>query len=62
MVYLSDSGWGQRDFEANSQTAAEVVQKMNYLLDLKQSAARKQRKQYLQNKEKKKERLRTITK
>jgi len=62
MVYLSDSGWGQRDFEANSQTAAEVVQKMNYLLDLKQSVARKQRKQYLQNKEKKKERLRTITK
>jgi len=62
MVYLSDNGWGQRDFEANSQTAAEVVQKMNYLLDLKQSTARKQRKEYLQNKEKKKERLRTLTK
>jgi len=62
MVYLSDSaGWGQRDFEADTQTAAEVVQKLNYLLDLKQSLARKQRKEYLLNKEKKKGRPRTIT-
>jgi len=62
MVYLSDSGWGQRDFEADSLTAAEVVQKLNYLLDLRQSTARKQRKEYLLNKEKKKERPRTVTK
>ena len=61
MVYLSDSGWGQRDFEADSLTAAEVVQKLNYLLDLRQSTARKQRKEYLLNKEKKKERPRTVT-
>ena len=40
MVYLSDSGWGQRDFEADSATAAAVVGKLNYLLDLKQSSAR----------------------
>ena len=59
---MSDSGWGQRDFEADAETAVEVVQKLNYLLDLGQSAARKQRKEYLLNKEKKKERLRTVTK
>ena len=62
MGYLSDNGWGQRDFEADSETAAEVVQKLNYLLDLKQSNARKQRKEYLINKEKKKGRQRTATK
>ena len=54
MVYLSESGWGQRDFEADSETAGAVVQKLNYLLDLRQSNARKQRKEYLVNKEKKK--------
>ena len=62
MVYLSDSGWGQRDFEADSETARAVVQKLNYLLDLRQSNARKQRKEYLINKEKKKLKPKSATK
>ena len=59
---MSDSGWGQRDFEADSETARAVVQKLNYLLDLRQSNARKQRKEYLINKEKKKLKPKSATK
>jgi len=61
MVYLSDSGWGHKDFESDREVAQEVVQKLNYLLDQKQSAAREQRREYLQNKQKKRERIRTLT-
>lgn len=61
MVYLSDSGWGHKDFESDREVAQEVVQKLNYLLDQKQSVARDQRREYLQNKQKKRERIRTLT-
>jgi len=61
MVYLSDSGWAHKDFEAEREVANEVVQKLGYLLDQKQSVAREQRREYMQNKLKKRERVRTIT-
>eukprot|EP00088_Acartia_fossae_P031774 TRINITY_DN3258_c0_g1_i2.p1 TRINITY_DN3258_c0_g1~~TRINITY_DN3258_c0_g1_i2.p1 ORF type:complete len:548 (+),score=138.78 TRINITY_DN3258_c0_g1_i2:651-2294(+) len=61
MVYLSDSGWGHKDFESDREVAEEVVQKLNYLLDQKQSTARDNRREYLQNKQKKRERIRTLT-
>lgn len=61
MVYLSDSGWAHKDFEAEREVANEVVQKLGYLLDQKQSVARQQRREYMQNKVKKRERVRTIT-
>ena len=62
LVWLAEGGWRQQDFEADAETVAAVVQKLNHLLDLRQSEARRMRREYLEQKEKKKARLRTITK
>lgn len=62
MVYLTEGGWRTHEFEGEGTTVAAVVEKVNHLLDMRQSEARKMRKEYLENKEKKKYRTRTITK
>jgi len=62
MVYLTEGGWRTHEFEGEGATVAAVVEKVNHLLDMRQSEARKMRKEYLENKEKKKYRTRTTTK
>jgi len=62
MVYLTEGGWRTHEFEGEGATVAAVVEKVNHLLDMRQSEARKMRKEYLENKEKKKYRTRTVTK
>ena len=54
MIYLTDSGWRWTEFEGERDTVQAVVDKVNHLLDMRQSEARKLRKEYLENKEKKK--------
>jgi len=54
MVYLTDSGWRWTEFEGEKDTVDAVVDKVNHLLEMRQSEARKLRKEYLENKEKKK--------
>jgi hypothetical protein len=62
LVWLAEGGWRQQDFEADVETVGAVVQKLNHLLDLRQSEARRLRREYLDQKEKKKARNRTVTK
>jgi hypothetical protein len=62
LVWLTEGGWRQQEFEADVETVAAVVQKLNHLLDLRQSEARRLRREYLEQKEKKKARNRTVTK
>jgi len=54
MVYLTESGWRWTEFEGEKDTVEAVVDKVNHLLEMRQSEARKLRKEYLENKEKKK--------
>jgi len=54
LVHLADSGWRWIEFEGVKETIEGVVEKVNHLLDMSQSEARKLRKEYLENKEKKK--------
>jgi len=54
LVHLADSGWRWIEFEGARETIEAVVEKVNHLLDSRQSEARKLRKEYLENKEKKK--------
>eukprot|EP00090_Calanus_glacialis_P016026 TRINITY_DN25140_c0_g1_i1.p1 TRINITY_DN25140_c0_g1~~TRINITY_DN25140_c0_g1_i1.p1 ORF type:complete len:510 (-),score=242.31 TRINITY_DN25140_c0_g1_i1:56-1585(-) len=54
MVYLTESGWRWTEFEGETDTVDAVVDKVNHLLEMRQSEARKLRKEYLENKEKKK--------
>ena len=60
MVYLTDSDGGQRwraeVFEGDREIVEAIIGKINYLIEMKQSQARKLRKEYLENKEKKKSR------
>ena len=56
MIYLTESGWRWTEFEGESDTVDAVIGKVNHLLDLRQTQARKLRKEYLENKEKKKSR------
>jgi len=62
MVYLTESGWRWTEFEGEKDTVGAVVDKVNHLLEMRQSEARKLRKEYLENKEKKKGRNRLSTK
>ena len=61
MVYLTEGGWRTHEFEGDRVTVDRIVEKVNHLMDMRQSEARKIRKEYLENKEKKK-RSRTLTK
>lgn len=54
MVYLTDSGWRWTEFEGEKDTVDAVIGKINHLIEMRQSQARKLRKEYLENKEKKK--------
>lgn len=54
LVHLAESGWRWIEFEGSRETIDAVVDKVNHLLDMRQSEARKLRKEYLDNKEKKK--------
>ena len=54
MIYLTDSGWRGQEFEGEAVTVDTVVKKVNHLIDMRQTEARKLRKEYLENKEKKK--------
>jgi len=61
MIYLTESGWRWTEFEGEKDTVETVVDKVNHLLDMRQSEARKLRKEYLENKEKKKGKHRLST-
>jgi hypothetical protein len=61
-VHLADSGWRWVEFEGSRSAVEAVVDKVNHLLEMRQTPARKQRKEYLENKEKKKGRSRLSSK
>ena len=50
------SGWRWTEFEGERETVGAVISKVNHLMDMRQSEARKLRREYLENKEKKKSR------
>ena len=54
MIYLTDSGWRWNEFEGDTDTVDAVIGKINHLIEMIQSEPRKLRKEYLENKEKKK--------
>lgn len=54
LIYLTDSGWRWTEFEGEKETVGAVIAKINHLIETRQSHARKLRKEYLENKEKKK--------
>jgi len=62
LVHLAESGWRWVEFEGCRNTVEAVVDKVNHLLEMRQTPARKQRKDYLENKEKKKGRNRLSSK
>lgn len=62
LVHLADSGWRWVEFEGSRSAVEAVVDKVNHLLEMRQTPARKQRKEYLENKEKKKGRSRLSSK
>jgi len=62
LVHLAESGWRWVEFEGCRNTVEAVVDKVNHLLEMRQTPARKQRKDYLENKEKKKGRSRLSSK
>ena len=62
LVHLAESGWRYVEFEGGRHTVEAVVDKVNHLLEMRQTPARKQRKDYLENKEKKKGRGRLTSK
>merc|ERR1712150_195674 len=53
LVHLAESGWRWVEFEGCRNTVEAVVDKVNHLLEMRQTPARKQRKDYLENKKKK---------
>jgi len=53
LVHLAESGWRWVEFEGCRNAVEAVVDKVNHLLEMRQTPARKQRKDYLENKKKK---------
>ena len=53
MIYLTDSGWRWQEFEGDTETVLQIIGKINHLIEMIQSEPRKMRKEYLGNKEKK---------
>ena len=56
MIYLTDSGWRGTEVEGERETVEAVIGKVKHLIEMKQTEARKLRKDYLEIKEKKKSR------
>ena len=54
MTFLTDSGWRWNEFEGDNDTVETVIGKINHLIEMIQTEPRKLRKEYLENKEKKK--------
>ena len=54
MTFLTDSGWRWNEFEGDTDTVDTVIEKINHLIEMIQTEPRKLRKEYLENKEKKK--------
>jgi len=62
LVHLADSGWRWVEFEGSRGTVEAVVDKVSHLLEMRHTPARKQRKEYLENKERKKSKSRVAAK
>ena len=53
LIYLTDSGWRWHEFEGDTETVLQIIGKITHLIEMIQSEPRKMRKEYLGNKEKK---------